>query len=81
MKRTAFVIFFLMSCAGILAQDGKRSLDTGDTFEKDQRWDQAISVYENVVGSNLDQAITMQAKVRLGRIYLEEKNDITKARP
>src|SRR5262245_680712 len=84
MKRklsAAIALFAFLLGANLLAQQANRNLETGLSFEREGRWDQAISQYETIVQANVDPETTMQAKVRLGWIYLEQKNDVAKAKP
>src|SRR5437016_9582954 len=84
MKRVilAVAIAFLLSiCMELRAQEGTKNLEACASFEKELRWDQAITCYEKLVGTNIDADTTMRAKLRLGWIELEQKNDVAKARP
>ncbi|MFI5224772.1 MAG: tol-pal system YbgF family protein, partial [Nitrospirales bacterium] len=61
---------------------GASELGVAMQFEQEKRYDDALRQYERIISSN-DAAdlIKLEAKVRAGRLYLDEKNDVGRAMP
>src|SRR6185436_17676487 len=66
----------------IYGQMGASELSVATQFEQEKRYDDALRQYERIINStDAADAIKLEAKVRAGRLYLDEKNDVAKAMP
>ena len=77
---TCIVLFTVcvLPCFG-QARVGQAELRNAIRLEQEGRYDNALSEYERIVGTDADAEIKLEARVRAGRIYLDEKGDVARA--
>jgi tetratricopeptide (TPR) repeat protein len=77
-----FFLCFLSASSVMRGQMGASELGVAVQYEQEKRYDDALRQYERIINSTDAAAeIKLEAKVRAGRLYLDEKNDIAKAVP
>jgi len=83
--KITLVVFLLcfLSASGVLhGQMGASELNVAIQFEQEKRFDDALRQYERIINSNdAADAIKLEAKVRAGQLYLDQKNDVARAVP
>src|SRR5262245_36515594 len=86
MRASKFFILFVCSLLAASltsrAQTGQGNLlNTAIRFEERGQFEDALSRFDSIIGSDLDNETKLEAKFRAGRIHLDQKGDPAKAKP